>query len=310
MSKKQQYTNLLVSLMEKHKWKEVGKVCRIFLEKEAECAQAHFFSGIYHKHTKKIDAAKSAFYICIKYDKHYFLSYINLIRILRDENNFIETFELINKAKILFPDNILVYIESSDFYLKVNNINEAIVDIQIAIKINPKSETAQYNYALILNKLYNSAINDDETEHYYRKTLIQYMCVLSINMYNTNALCNYGAVIAKYGDKYYTKADTLLDEYKKLLIENKIKEANEKKDQSDLYYMYGDQYNMEASTKYLQVLDLDPLDYITHFNLGLVLKTFHHLDKAKFHIMKSLEINPEYEAAKHELVLLDEINSK
>ena len=108
--------------METNKWKDVEKICRIFVEKESECSQAHFFSGMCYKHYKKLDAAKSAFYKCIIYDEHYFLAYINLIRILREENNFIETFKLINKAKILFPDNILVYIESSNFYLKVNKL--------------------------------------------------------------------------------------------------------------------------------------------------------------------------------------------
>ena len=305
--KTKQYLDLIVAFMDKHKWKEVEKVCHILIEKEPECAQAHFFIGIYYKHNKNIEAAKKAFYICLKHDINNFLSYINLIRILRDQNNFIEAFEIINKGKEIFPDKTLLYIESSEFYLKINNINEAIVDIQTAIKLDPKSETANYNYALIFNRLYNNAINDEEIEHYYRKTLIQYMNVLSINMFNTNVLCNYGSVNARYANRYNDKADRLFIESNELLIENRLIESKEKKEKANLYNMYAIQYNMEAETKYLQVIELDPLDHIAYFNLGLVSKSFHKFDKARYHFMKVIEINPSYMEAQIELKLLDEI---
>ena len=297
------YVRLINTLIKENKWDKVGKVCRVFVERKPNCVQSHFFSGLYHKHFNESIAALESFNKCIDIDINHFLSYINLIRILRDLNNFIEAYKYITIGKEKFPDNILIYIESSDFYLQINNINDAIIDIKIAIKLNPKSETAQYNYALILNKLYNDAITDEEIEEYYRKTLIQYMIVLSINRLNTFALCNYGAVVAKYAIYYNTKGDILITQAKQLYTEGKIIEANLLKEKANLYYMYATQYNMEAETKYMEVLDIDPLDYIAHSNLGLILKSFNQLDKAKFHFTKAIEINPEYNNAKIELDL-------
>ncbi len=350
--------------MELSKWNNVKRTCHLFIVKYPENAQAHFFMGIYYKHIKDIDASINEFNICIKYDEHYFLAYINLIRILKERTDFIKTVKIINTAKYLFPEDTLIYIESSGYYLQMNNINEALIDIKIAIQLNPKSETAQYNYAIILNKIFNDyiklkdsntnynnitsgynrpnnyitdknmieytyiydymyskkmkeinkqmlktweVITEEDVNYIYRKTLIQYMKIYAINRYNTNALCNYASVIAKYGDRYFIKSDFLLIDATELLIQKKIKESNIKKEQARIYNMYGIQYNFEAETKFLQVLEIDPSDYLAHFNLGLVLKSLNQIKKAKHHFIKALESKPSYENAKYELDLLNDI---
>jgi tetratricopeptide (TPR) repeat protein len=302
----QQYIKLIVALMDRREWHKALNISNKLLEKDPKCDQVHFLIGMCLKHTNDLEGAKDEFNICIKENNH-FLSYINLIRILKDQNKFIEAYEKINIAKDLFPDKALVYIESSQLYLKINNIDLAIVDIKTAITLEPRSETAHYTYGVILNNLFNNAIDDVDFERYYRETLIQYMNVFSINMSNIEALCNYGAVVAKYANKYNTKADILLVESETLLKENRLKESNYKKEKAEEYLMYAYQYNMEAETKYKRVLELNPFDHIAHFNIGLVLKYFGDIKKARYHFAKVIAIDPSYTEAEHELKLLEEV---
>jgi len=228
---------------------------------------------------------------------------------MRDQNNFIESYKIINFAKEKFPNESLIYIESCLTYKKDNKIDQAIVDIKMAIKLDPKSEIAHSSYAIILDSIYIDALNeqdisDAQIEEYYRSTLIQYMNVLSINMYNLEILCNYGAVNANYANWYITKVRSLIDKSIELFKENKLKESTILKEKAKIYYMYASQYNMEAETKYQYVLELDPLDHITHYNLGLVLKFFNNFDGAKYHFNKVIEINPSFIEASNELKLL------
>lgn len=303
----QQYIKLIVALMDRREWSKALNVSNKLLDKDKDCTHVYFLIGMCLKHSNDIEGAKDNFNLCIKQDTNHFLSYINLIRILKDQKNITETERLINIAKDLFPNKALIYIESSQLYMIQNNTDLAIVEIKIAIILEPKSESAHYTYGVILNELFNNSTNDDEFEEYYKKTLIQYMNVFSINMSNTNALCNYGAVVAKYADKCNTKANLLLEESKVLLDENRLKESNDKKEKAIEYYMYAYQYNIEAETKYKCALELNPFDHISHFNLGLILKYFDNIKKARYHFNKAIAINPSYTEAANELKLLEEV---
>jgi flagellar biosynthesis GTPase FlhF len=130
---------------------------------------------------------------------------------LISQNNLIEARRIITIGKGIFPNNVLIYIEASNLYINETNIELAIVEIEKAISFDPKSEIAHYHYGLILHQKYDNASNDEDFEEYYKKTSIQYMYVLSINMENTETLCNYGAVIAKYANKYTKKSNQLFE---------------------------------------------------------------------------------------------------
>jgi tetratricopeptide (TPR) repeat protein len=299
--------DFIIGLFKNDRWEDGKKLCFKIIDKDPTCAQAHFMIGIYFKHINNIDTAKNAFLICMKHDVNHVLSYVNIVRILIDQNKFTEASEVINKAKELFPSEYLVYIESSQLYLKSDNINQAILDILVAIKLNPKSETANYNYALILNTLYTNSETEDNKEDYYCQTMIQYMKVLAINPLNTNVLCNYGSMLAKQAEKYNSIANILLEKSNGLEKDNKLREAINLKKHAELNRMYAISYNMDAEYKYLDALNINPSDHLLHFNLGLVLKSLNNLKQAEYHFEKVIEINSSYEEAHIELRCLNGI---
>ena len=270
------YIKFITALIDQNKFVEATKVANSFLKDHPECVYATYLSDLFLQNDPKSKDPKlkeKAYEICIKNDVDYPSAYINIIRTMINENKLTEAFELINRAKTKFPNNDLVYIESSKLYQIIKNI-------ELVIKLTPKSESAHCEYGLLLNKLFNLSTDEEEFEEYYRRTLIQYMIVLSINMHNVVILCNYGTVIARYANKYYTKANTLSAQSKQLITENKIAESKTLKEKANLYYMYATQYYLEADTKFLQALDINPADYETQFNIDLLSKSLNDIEKA------------------------------
>ena len=265
------YIRFITVLLEQNKYEEAKKVSNSFLQNKPDCVNATYFSDLFLSNDPKLK--NKAYAMCIKNDVDYPSAYINIIRTMINENKLTEAFELINRTKTKFPNNDLVHIESSKLYQIIKNI-------ELVIKLTPKSESAHCNYGLLLNKLFNLSTDDKEFEEYYRRTLIQYMIVLSINMHNTVILCNYGTVVARYANKYYTKANILSAQSKQLITEMKIAESKSLKEKANLYYMYAIQYYLEAYTKFLQALDINPSDHETQFNIDLLSKSLNDVDKA------------------------------
>ena len=290
-----QLLKLIIKYNHAKEWEKAKCLCLLILKENPRCYMAYFLIGINYYNNNILDEAETAFLNCIKYYSKHFTSYINLVYIYNKKEDYEKGFEIIYKALKIFPNEHLFYIELSNIWLKLDKIDMAINEIIIAIKLNPESETANYNYALILNSLYNTArINKDKIlmTEYYSQTIVQYFKVLQINMFNINVLCNIGSMYALVGDNYIEKINQCID------IDAELAKK---------YNILADNYYMDAELKYLKALECEPNDCFTHYNLGIVLTALKDYKNAKKHYSKVIEIEPDHEMAHKLLEELEEL---
>jgi len=283
MNKKEILTQF-VKLMDEKNYKKVKEICLENIKKYPTCSQVYFLIGIYYKNMKNMTEALISFETAIKYDKHHFLAHINIIRILICQKDTIKSLDIINKAKNIFPNEYLVYIESSNLYLNLDDIDMAFIDNKKALKLNPNSEQAFYQGGLIYTRLYVETEEPEKKEEYFNQSIIHYLKTIAINSSNTNALLNYGAMLAK--------------------------KAAESCNTESEYMNYLDfiHNNLDAKIQFERIIKINPLDVIAYYNLGLVLVSLKEYDKARDQFKKAIKINPLYEDAILELKLLDAIN--
>ena len=296
----EEYVNLTVKLIENNKWPQVKKSCYIQMAKDPTNPHVHFFMGMYFKHFNSIDAAKTAFMLCLKNDPNYFLAYINLIRLLSEQNNMIESLEFIARAKELFPNENLLYIESSDVYLKIEDYVSAIANIKIAIELKPDFEIAIYNYGHILHKLFDKAILDynlDLIEDYYHGAIIQYLKVLKINNKNIFAICNYATILVDKADFIKKQSNIQLIKIRELERNHEFRKAYILRYKIELQYIEMQSLYIDGKVLYMKVLDIDPLDPDVYYNLGRISTLLNEYDDARKYYMKAIEIKPNYSIA-------------
>ena len=297
---KKDVLDLFVKLMDENKYEEAKEICLKIIKEYPKCSQAYFLIGIYYKNMRKLTAAVISFEKAIKYEEHHFLAYINIIRILINQKDTIKSFDMINKAKDIFPNEYLVYIESSNLYLNLDDIDMALIDNEIAIKLNSNSEQALYQCGLIYSRLYAETEETEKKEEYFNQSIIHYLKTIAINSSNTNALLNYGAMFAKKAYSYNTEYE--------LLASNPTKSKNMKR-KMEMCNIYFTNYNLDAKFQFERIIKINPIDITARYNLGLVFVSLKKYDKARYQFKKAIIINPLYEDAKLELELLDTIKN-
>ena len=129
--------------------------------------------------------------------------------------------------------------------------------------------------------------NKELIQHFYTKTLIQYMNVLNVNPDNTFALCNIGSMFALVGDDYMTMCEEA-DKYK------------------SIYKIIGDNFYMDALLKYEKAIKINPKDYLSYFNIGIVYSSLEKYNEAINYYIKTLQINPEYVPAKYQITKIED----
>lgn len=290
---KSKLLNVVIKLIHAKEWEKSIALSKKIIAKYPDCDMAYFFVGVYHYEKKQYDESKEAFLHCIKYEPNYYAAHLNIARIYYFQEKYDEGLDFIHKALQIFPNEAQFHVELSNIYLKLDITKAAIDELKMALALNPKSENANYNYALIINSFYNKAKIDKDIKlinEYYGETMLYYMKVLEINIFNIRAMCNIGSILAQIGDDYIANADNIFD--------NEPENAK-------IYYRIGKNYYLDAKLNFLKALEYEPNDHISHYNLGIVYTALDEFDKAKFHYNKVIEIKPDYDVVYKQLEELD-----
>jgi len=283
------YFEDILQLTDKNRWKEAFTRSKEILKTNPNCAMAHFINGVHFYNESEHKKALKAFGLSIKYDKDYYLAYVNIGRIYLKIEKYPNGLNILERAARLFPTEHLIFIELSKIYVKIDNLVNARSNIIRAIKLKSDNEMAHYQYGVVLGKLYDLAKNngDDETaSDYYILAMIQNMKVIQFNRNNIYAIYNIGCLYASTGsyclfesDSYYYESQRTANKYDLMALE----------------------HFTNAISKFEHVIRIDPTYFLAYFKLANIYVELDKYEEAKENYKKVLELNPEYKLAQLQL---------
>jgi len=262
--------------------------------------------------------AKDAFERAIGANRRLPVAYIGLASILIDEG-YVQKADALLSDVLALEESALAYCLRGVARRELGN-DEAAKDFKRAIEIDPSYEESYFNYGML--------IRDTDTEHAEKL----FRLALQHSPDYADAHRELGWLLSKSlhsaDAAYHLRSATSLDKtdawaYVYLgnhLWRNAEPDAALKQFQEAiaaaperafplwaLATFYEDQQEWEEARRlYLRAVELEPDDPVANMTFGRMLKKVGETELAKRYVLRALNVNPEYDAAKR---LLAELNS-
>jgi tetratricopeptide (TPR) repeat protein len=203
-----------------------------------------------------------------------FIGHYNLGNALFQKGNVDEAIVQYQKALQIDPDNARVHGNLGNALLKKGNVDEAIAHFQRALQIDPDSVEAH-------NNLGNALLKEGNVD----EAIVQYQKALQINPDYAKAHYNLGCALFQKGN-----VDEAIEHFQRALQINP--------DSMEAHYNLScallQKGNVdEAIVQYQKALQIEPDDEESHINLGNALIQKGNVDKAIVHYQKALQIEPD-----------------
>jgi tetratricopeptide (TPR) repeat protein len=241
--------------------------------------------------------AKNCFEKAINFNPNPTIEWFNLGNLYYSEGNFREAIKSYQKSLELNPDHEGAWFNQGISYLMINYFDFAIICSLEAININPDNFAIYGNLGIAY-----------EGKKQYNKALESFHKVLQLNPNDSLALTSIGHIFFQKGDfnqaiSYFKKAlqfnpsyiiypknreiayyATGLDDY--TIIHGRAGHIINYN--SDIWVFLGLAYNQignfaEVKKSFAKAIDLNPEDFITHANLGIIfLNEFEYIKSQKY----------------------------
>lgn len=171
---------------------------------------------------KKYDKAKNYLLQEIKNNYHEPLIYEFLSNIYKNENDTANALKIIKKGRKTFPDNYILLIDETNFYLAYGRTKEAKDLLELAIKKDPNNA----NLYFAIGNSYESLSNDTsksqvDRESYFNEAAKSYLKTVEIKPDFFDAIYSLGALYFNDGIRIYMEADKMtndMDKYNVLKV--------------------------------------------------------------------------------------------
>lgn len=259
-------------------WENAIKYLKIYEEidnrNEGNFNDAMFYLGTSYQHLNKFDEALEYFDKAIEAEPFYSYFY-NKAEVLLDQNNFPEALKTVNAGLELFPDTAELYHKRYNVYKKMNQIENANLDLKKAYAMQPNNS----DYLIDMGVFYKSENNIENAIECYKKCIENKENV-------AGAYCNLAGI---YEKNDLTQKEAI--EYYQRAIEAEPSNAK-------MYYNFGNYFSNknepnEAKKLFLKSIKLDPTLPEPYNNMAVLFHDLKNYDSALVYALKALELTPQ-----------------
>lgn len=151
--------------------------------------------------------------------------YVSMARIYKRKGDTEKFLDIIQKARVLFPNDKNLILTELNYYIETGKIAEAVSNIKLAIEKDPMNEVLHYNQGVLYDNLLNPEKgkpqpSEKEATEYFSNAEKAYNKAIELKPDYFDAVYNLGALYYNKGVKQNEFANTITDN-KKYEIETK-----------------------------------------------------------------------------------------